>query len=77
MDCALISETLAYGCSGIETAMEGSLDQRNTLTYPANSLAEAPLIVAGSETLKQKYLGRMSEECLMASYCVVSRSAQR
>ena len=59
MDCALISETLAYGCSGIETAME------------ANSLAEAPLIVAGSEALKQKYLGRMTEECLMASYCVV------
>ncbi len=37
----------------------------------ANGLAEAPLIVAASDFIKKKYLGRMTEEPLMASYCVV------
>lgn len=60
MECSLISEELAFGCSGIQTAIE------------ANGLAEAPLIVAGSHETKQKYLGRMTEEPLVAAYCVVS-----
>lgn len=63
VDCALISESLAYGCTGIQTAME------------ANGLAEAPLIVAASDFIKKKYLGRMTEEPLMASYCVTEPSA--
>ncbi|KAI9635702.1 acyl-CoA dehydrogenase/oxidase [Dioszegia hungarica] len=63
MDCALISEAVAYGCTGIQTAME------------ANGLAEAPLIVAASHETKMKYLGRMSEEPLMASYCVTEPGA--
>lgn len=50
---------LAYGCTGIQTAIE------------ANGLAQAPLIVAGSEELKKKYLGRMTETPLVAAYCVV------
>ncbi|ORX56359.1 acyl-CoA dehydrogenase NM domain-like protein [Hesseltinella vesiculosa] len=58
LDSAFISEELAYGCSGIQTAIE------------ANNLAEAPLIVAGSEAQKKKYLGRMTEAPLMASYGV-------
>lgn len=58
MSGALISEELAFGCTGIQTAME------------ANGLAESPLMVAGSDFLKTKYLGRMTEEPLMASYCV-------
>ncbi|KAG8939202.1 hypothetical protein FRC00_014101, partial [Tulasnella sp. 408] len=57
-ECALISEELAYGCTGIQTAIE------------ANGLAEAPVIVAGSEETKKKYLGRMTEEPLVAAYCV-------
>lgn len=60
---ALISEELAYGCSGIQTAIE------------ANGLAEAPLLVAASHELKQKYLGRMTEEPLVASYCVTEPGA--
>ncbi|ORY34223.1 acyl-CoA dehydrogenase/oxidase [Naematelia encephala] len=63
MECALISEALAFGCSGIQTAME------------ANGLAEAPLIVAASHHIKQKYLGRMTEAPLMAAYCVTEPSA--
>lgn len=63
MECALISEELAFGCSGIQTAME------------ANGLAEAPLLVSGSHEIKQKYLGRMTEEPLMAAYCVTEPGA--
>jgi hypothetical protein len=40
----------------------------------ANGLAEAPLIVAASHETKAKYLGRMTEEPLMAAYCVVSHT---
>ncbi|WVQ80845.1 hypothetical protein IAT38_002952 [Cryptococcus sp. DSM 104549] len=63
LECAVISESLAFGCSGIQTAME------------ANGLAEAPLIVAASHETKKKYLGRMTEEPLMAAYCVTEPGA--
>ncbi|KAI8093620.1 acyl-CoA dehydrogenase/oxidase [Halteromyces radiatus] len=58
LDSALITEELAYGCTGIQTAIE------------ANNLAEAPLVVAGNDEQKRKYLGRMTEAPLMASYAV-------
>ncbi|KAJ3061292.1 hypothetical protein HDU98_002793 [Podochytrium sp. JEL0797] len=58
MDCSIISEEMAYGCSGIQTAGE------------ANGLAEAPVILGASDALKKKYLGRMTEEPLMCAYCV-------
>ncbi|KAI3617208.1 hypothetical protein CBS9595_003117 [Malassezia furfur] len=63
MECALISEELAFGCSGIQTAIE------------ANGLAEAPLLVAGNDRQKAKYLGRMTEEPLVASYGVTEPGA--
>ncbi|MGM0578189.1 MAG: acyl-CoA dehydrogenase family protein [Myxococcota bacterium] len=59
----LVGEETGYGCSGIGTAME------------ANNLAEAPVIVAGSEELKKKILGPMTEEFQMASYCVTEPGA--
>ncbi|KAJ1789469.1 hypothetical protein LPJ59_005338 [Coemansia sp. RSA 2399] len=62
-DAALVSEQLAYGCTGIQTAIE------------ANSLAEAPVILAGNDAQKKKYLGRMTEEPLMAAYCVTEPGA--
>eukprot|EP00002_Diphylleia_rotans_P040847 TRINITY_DN979_c0_g1_i1.p1 TRINITY_DN979_c0_g1~~TRINITY_DN979_c0_g1_i1.p1 ORF type:complete len:410 (+),score=80.12 TRINITY_DN979_c0_g1_i1:71-1300(+) len=58
MDSALITEELAFGCTGVQTAIE------------ANGLAEAPLILAASDAQKKKYLGRMVEEPLKAAYCV-------
>lgn len=63
LDCAIISEELAVGCTGIQTAAE------------ANGLAEAPVILAGNEFQKKKYLGRMTEEALMAAYCVTEPGA--
>ncbi|MFH4982765.1 hypothetical protein AB6A40_009474 [Gnathostoma spinigerum] len=59
----LMGEEFGYGCSGIATAM---------LT---NELAEAPLIIGASEETKKKYLGRMIDEPLMASYCVTEPNA--
>jgi acyl-CoA dehydrogenase len=63
LEGCLIGEELAYGCTGIMTAME------------ANGLAEAPLIVAASHEQKMKYLGRMCEEPLQAAYCVTEPGA--
>jgi acyl-CoA dehydrogenase len=63
LDCAILSEELAYGCTGIQTAAE------------ANGLAEAPVILAANDAQKKKYLGRMTEEPLMAAYCVTEPGA--
>ncbi|KAI8899608.1 acyl-CoA dehydrogenase/oxidase [Globomyces pollinis-pini] len=63
MDCALIAEELAFGCSGIQTAAE------------ANGLAQAPVILAGNDAQKKKYLGRMTEEPLMCAYGVTEPGA--
>ena len=52
-DTCIITEELAYGCTGIQTAVE------------ANSLGQMPVILAGNHEQKTKYLGRMIEEPLM------------
>ncbi|XP_055441426.1 medium-chain specific acyl-CoA dehydrogenase, mitochondrial isoform X4 [Bubalus kerabau] len=57
-DSCLISEELAYGCTGVQTAIE------------ANSLGQMPVIIAGNDQQQKKYLGRMTEEPLMCAYCV-------
>uniref|UniRef100_A0A671WIF2 Medium-chain specific acyl-CoA dehydrogenase, mitochondrial n=1 Tax=Sparus aurata TaxID=8175 RepID=A0A671WIF2_SPAAU len=62
-DNCLITEELAYGCTGVQTAIE------------ANSLGQMPVIIAGSEAQKRKYLGRMAEEPLMCAYCVTEPGA--
>ncbi|KXJ08799.1 medium-chain specific acyl-CoA dehydrogenase, mitochondrial [Exaiptasia diaphana] len=63
LDACVITEELAYACTGIQTAIE------------ANSLAEMPVILAGSPEQQKKYLGRMMEEALMAAYCVTEPGA--
>ncbi|XP_073500020.1 medium-chain specific acyl-CoA dehydrogenase, mitochondrial isoform X1 [Phyllobates terribilis] len=62
-DTCLITEEIAYGCSGIQTAIE------------ANSLGQMPVIIAGNEAQQKKYLGRMTEEPLMCAYCVTEPGA--
>ena len=59
----VLTEELAYGCSGVGTALE------------ANGLASAPLLVAGNDAQKKKYLGRLTEEPLKAAYCVTEPGA--
>jgi acyl-CoA dehydrogenase len=62
-DSCLIAEETAWGCTGIGTAME------------ANTLAQTPVIVAGTDEQKKKYLQPMTEELLMAAYCVTEPGA--
>ncbi|MBI2712054.1 MAG: acyl-CoA dehydrogenase family protein [Bdellovibrio sp.] len=63
LEGCIITEELAYGCTGIATAME------------ANTLAAAPIIVAGNEEQKKKFLGRLTQEPLFAAYCVTEPGA--
>lgn len=63
LEGCIITEELAYGCTGIATAME------------ANALASAPVIVAGNDEQKKEYLGRLTAEPLFAAYCVTEPGA--
>lgn len=57
LENALIAEELSYGCLGIQTSML------------ANGLALTPVKLAGSEEQKKKYLGLLTSEPVLASYC--------
>ena len=63
LDGCIITEELAWGCTGIATAME------------ANALAAAPVIVAGNEEQKKEFLGRLTSEPLFAAYGVTEPGA--
>ena len=63
LDGCLITEELAWGCTGIATAME------------ANALAAAPVIVAGNDEQKKEFLGRLTSEPLFAAYAVTEPGA--
>jgi acyl-CoA dehydrogenase len=63
LDGCLITEEIAYGCTGIGTVME------------SNGLASAPVIVAGSEEQKKEFLGRLTSEPLYAAYAVTEPGA--
>jgi len=62
-DSCLIAEEIAWGCTGIGTAME------------ANTLAQTPVIVAGTDKQKKEFLQPMTKELLMAAYCVTEPNA--
>ncbi|MEO8700129.1 MAG: acyl-CoA dehydrogenase family protein [Kofleriaceae bacterium] len=57
LDNCLIQEEISYGCSGINTSMA------------ANSLGATPLLVAGTEEQKQKFLNRLTKEFTFCAYC--------
>ncbi|HJK98887.1 MAG TPA: acyl-CoA dehydrogenase family protein [Polyangiaceae bacterium LLY-WYZ-14_1] len=59
----LLTEELAYGCTGIQTAMT------------ANALAATPLLVAGNEDQKKKYLGSLTEKPIFAAYAITEPAA--
>ena len=62
LDNALITEQHAYGCTGIQTSML------------ANTLAGTPVLLAGSDAQKRKYLGMLTSEPRFASYCTTEPS---
>ena len=63
LEGCLIAEELAWGCAGIATTLE------------TNGLASAPVLLGGSEKLKKEYLGRLTEEPLVASFCLTEPCA--
>ncbi len=63
LDGCLIEEELSWGCSGIQTSVG------------CNGLATAPVMLAGSEEIKKEYLGRLTEEPLLASFCLTEPDA--
>ena len=63
LDGCIIEEELSWGCSGITTSLG------------ANGLASAPLALAGSHELKAKYLGMLTEDFKLASFCLTEPDA--
>lgn len=63
LDHALLTEELAYGCTGIQTSIT------------ATTLAATPLIVAGSDAQKKKYLGMLANEPVFAAYAITEPAA--
>ena len=59
----LFEEELGWGCSGIGTSIG------------ANGLAGAPVLIGGSEETKKKYLGMLTEEPKLASFCLTEPDA--
>jgi acyl-CoA dehydrogenase len=63
LDGCLIEEELSWGCSGIQT------------TLGCNGLATAPIVLGGSEETKKKYLGAVTEELRLISFCLTEPDA--
>jgi acyl-CoA dehydrogenase len=63
VDNVLVAEELAYGCTGIQTSIT------------ANTLAATPIILAGNEEQKKKYLGWLSREPIFAAYAITEPAA--
>ena len=57
LDNCLVQEEVAFGCAGINTSLS------------ANSLAATPILIAGDEAQKKKYLGKLTSEFCFAAYC--------
>ena len=63
VDGVLIAEELGWGCAAIAT------------TLGANQLAAAPVLLGGSEEIKKEYLGMLTEEPKLASFCLTEPGA--
>lgn len=63
LDGCLMTEKMAYGCTGIMTAIE------------ANGLGSMPIMIAGNPEQKKKYLGMLLEEPVMCAYGVTEPGA--
>jgi len=63
IDNVLLTEELAFGCTGIQTSMT------------ANTLAATPLLIAGNDEQKKKFLGRLTSEPIFASYAITESAA--
>ena len=57
LDNCLVQEEVSFGCLGINTSMA------------ANSLGAMPLLIAGTDDQKKKYLSRLTRELVYTAYC--------
>jgi acyl-CoA dehydrogenase len=58
VDGVVISEALAYGCMGMNTA------------FMANDLALLPIVIGGSEAQKKRFLAPFTQEFRIAAFCL-------
>ena len=63
LDDCLIMEELAYGCVGL------------TIPMAVNTLAAGPLLVAGSDEQKRRYLGSLVDRPVFAAYAITEPGA--
>ena len=63
VDHVLLTEELAFGCTGIQTSMT------------ANVLAATPILIAGNDEQKKKYLGMLTSEPVFAAYALTEPAA--
>ena len=63
LEGTLIEEEVGWGCSGIGTSIA------------CNGLAAAPVQIGGSEETKRKYLGMLTEDFKLASFCLTEPDA--
>lgn len=63
VDHCMVMEELCTGCSGIATAIDG------------NGLSQYPVILAGSDEQKRRFLAPMTEELMFSAYAVTEPEA--
>ncbi len=63
LDHCLVTEEICTGCSGIGTAIDG------------NGLSQAPVIIAGNDAQKRRFLAPMTEELMFSAYAVTEPEA--
>ncbi len=63
LDGVIIEEEFGWGCSGIGTSLM------------CNGLASTPVVLGGSEEIKKEFLGMLSEEPRLASFCLTEPEA--
>jgi acyl-CoA dehydrogenase len=63
LDACLVGEELAWGCAAIAT------------TLGANELAATPVLLGGSDQIKDQYLGMLAEQPKLASFCLTEPDA--
>ncbi|HEY7968098.1 MAG TPA: acyl-CoA dehydrogenase family protein [Solirubrobacteraceae bacterium] len=63
LDGAILEEELAWGCSGVHASIG------------CNNLALTPLLLAGSDALKRRYVTMLTEQPLLASFALTEPDA--
>jgi acyl-CoA dehydrogenase len=63
LDGCIIEEELSWGCSGVQTSLG------------ANGLASAPVMLGGSEDVKQEFSAALLESPKLASFCLTEPDA--